>query len=263
MIEINRKVLGKFYLYTPEEADKLGISHDAHWSEVEEGNWTLTDDDLVVQCLKASDMNKGKINSYRRRVLKFPFGYVWITFKKDGSLFNKELKAMPYIKARAFNRMAPITFGAKIAKAKRWKRFFEVYATMVVENRATKENIMKLAYRFCKHHTQPELALKVVLRQKEVKQKMEEMVIKKMAEQGIEDPKGYAVKLLKKAAEIAEKDRNPDAMIKVAKEFNVLLDAYPKKTTVTDQIEMVNTKMLADTMAKEEEKLKLSRSTTE
>ena len=189
---------------------------------------------------------------------------VWASVKKDGGIIRKfPFNAMDYINTRAYNRTNAITWGAVIAKSKKWERFFEVYARWVIEGKATKENIYKLADIFCGNHSKPELMLKVVLRQKEVQKKMEETVIQKMMDMGIDNPKSYAVKLLRIAAEIAEKDRNPDALIKVAKEFNVLLDAYPKKISVTEQIEMVSTKTLADTMAKEEEKLKLSRNTAE
>lgn len=265
MITVKRRLLGNFYLYTPKEADDLGLDYNRHWSKVDVGEWTITDDNLVVQCRAISEMTMGKSarKGYIRKILKFPFGQYIATFK-NGILVNKKpLNAKKYIKARAFNRTAPITFGARIAKMKKWEPFFKTYANWKVQGMATRSNLNKLAPIFLSEHTEPELALKVILRQKEVKKRMEQAVVERMTELGIEKPESYAMHLLKKAAEMAEKDRNPDAMIKVAKEVNLLLDAYPKKSTVVEQLEAVNTKMLSDNMDKEEQKLKLSRSTTE
>jgi len=265
MITIKRRLLGEFYLYTRAEADVLKIDYHRHWSVVKEGEWTITDDELVVQCrgVKEFDTTKSKRKSYKIYLLKFPFGQYIVSFK-DGVLANKgSLIAKDYLKTRAFNRTAPITFGARIAKMKKWEGFFKTYANWKVEGNATKANMSKLAHIFCKEHTDPDLGLKVILRQKEVKKRMEQAVIERMIELGISKPESFAMGLLKRAADMAERDRNPDAMIKVAKEVNILLDAYPKKSTVVNQLEMVNTKILSDSVDKEEQILKLSKSSSE
>jgi len=85
-IEKTRGVFkGMHFCFTKEEAVERGIEWNSKWWEAETGEWTISDDGIVLKVLNIYVQTKNKVQSnYPHRIVKTAFGS-WNGYKKAGA----------------------------------------------------------------------------------------------------------------------------------------------------------------------------------
>jgi len=247
-------------VYSKEEADKQGIEYTEDWVNANAGDMCLSDDGMVAELLYKSKLywSKKRENDCSREY-KFTWGRIWWR-NRQGKVYVPKLEAKKFMAVNAHNRGSAITWGASCVKNRRIRTVLKVYIQQLLANKVDLEHLGNMLF---KHHKRPDISFRKVLKQKEVKTFVEEELIQRMADIGIDQPKNWALKMLKEAYEFAVDQRNPDSLVKIAKEINTLTDAYPKKVTATQTLEYSGSQeYLEKQIAKEEEKLVASRSVT-
>jgi hypothetical protein len=100
----------------------------------------------------------------------------------------------------------------------------------------------------------PEVAVRKLLRTKEVKKIMADKLKEILVDKQIDE--GYVLDVMKDAIDTAKVKEDPANMIRAAKELSVFLDMQPKNKQVTESIEMDMSHQIADTYDKQTKKLK-------
>ena len=84
------KTATKYTIRTKEEADRDGIKY-VYWQKVKQGQYALTDDDIVAKCYKTKDYGIKK--GIARRYFNFPFGpMMWKTNRTQSKCWGIRLK---------------------------------------------------------------------------------------------------------------------------------------------------------------------------
>jgi hypothetical protein len=100
----------------------------------------------------------------------------------------------------------------------------------------------------------PQVAVRKLLKTKEVKKIMADKLKEILVEKDIDE--GYVLDVMKDAVDVAKVKEDPANMIRAAKELSVFLDMQPKNKQVTESIEMDMSHQIADTYDKQTKKLK-------
>ena len=253
MYIINRKVLGEFEVYTEEEAKEKGIEYK-HWRDANEGEYCLSDDGYVAKVIRKAQVfvNNRKMNNIAY-YYKLPYrAFFWNS--KNTKLIAKDAIE----KGTGYAHIKPLTFNQMIVNRGEYRRALDAYVVMLMSNSV---DLKGLGERYFPKSKDKVLTIKRILKQPAAVRYVKDELIKRMQDIGIDKPYEYGLLLLKKAAVMSEIQRNPEAMIKVAKEINSLLDLYPKKQMVTEKlVATTSQEYLDDKIEKEIKKIEATRS---
>jgi hypothetical protein len=109
------------YVYSKQEADEQGIVY-VPWREVNQGEWAITDDDYVAECLHANVYTNRKART--RRMLRFVFGKVVVG--------NSPVIYQKFKDRGDFNRIKPQDPNSEVNFRQRYRNFAYMYAQMMV-----------------------------------------------------------------------------------------------------------------------------------
>lgn len=247
IIRRNHKLGVKEYkIYNESEAKVLGILY-SNWREATAGNYIITDDGWVMECYGAKEYwLKGRKKGVKE--LKFPFGIYWSNEK----VCNYEDKRG----SGKYKRKSWQEYEVKTTRGKRLVR--QAVVQLVTKGKLDYEELGQV-YRA--DQAQPSWTVRRVLKQKEFMEAIEAGLEERLIKKGLNPD--YVIDLFKEVVQYAQDKKDPDALLRVAKELKIMLGMEAKRKTVIEQIETTNIQYLKDNMEKEEESLKLSRTTHE
>ena len=231
----------KFTVYTKAEADSDHSMGYCDWRDATKGDYALTDDDYVMECLSRSDYTdkNGNIKTF----VKLSGGVGWcspsakINFKLNHS-YKTYSKANP---AKTWDEYE--------VKSTRGTNTINTYATMML-NGAVDFTTLGNVYR--PDSKIPEATVRRFLKNKRVKMEVEKKVKEILSDKAIN--KEFAVDNIVKALDMAEHKGDVGNFLKANDHIMDLLEMKPNKLITTDTVEMIDTKKILDQITQEEEK---------
>lgn len=244
MIKITRLYQHKkrtFEIYTKKEADDDASMGYCDWRDAHKGDYCITDDDYVMECLSRNDYTdkNGNVKTY----IKLSGGVGW---KSPSAKINFKLNHQH----KTYSKANPAkTWDEYEVKSTRGINTINTYATMVLNGEvdfSTLGNVYRPDSKI------PEATVRRFLKNKRVKMMVEKKVKEILADKAIN--KEFAVDNIVKALEMAEHKGDVGNFLKANDHIMDLLEMKPNKLTITDTVELIDTKKILDQITQEEQK---------
>tara|TARA_R110002012_G_scaffold289498_2_gene482629 strand:- start:1269 stop:2042 length:774 start_codon:yes stop_codon:yes gene_type:complete len=243
---INKKT-SKYPVYTKEQAEDKGYDF-VYWRQAQVGDWGLTDDGYVAECYARKDYTdkNGKVKTF----IKLTCGVGWDSgFSKINFLENH--------KYGVYSKTNPKrTWDEQESGTTRSKNTINTYANMLLNNGQVDYSVLGQIYR--PDQKVPEATVRRFLKQKVAKRMVEKKIKELLSDKSIN--KEFAVDNIIRALQMAESKGDVNNFLKANDYLMDLLEMKPSKQLITDTIQVDMTKQIADTIAKEDKRLTLKRS---
>jgi len=243
MIKITRRLKANnfeeedYYIYPLEEFKETGKKYK-HWNKCNPGDWGISDDGYVAECLQR--------NIYGTNVeMVFPYGRQWLS--KTG-----KLEFEPHYYSGNYSNVSTKTYAE--LESTRDRADLAIDAFLAYKMAGQTPDMEKIGRIYRPDQKNPGLAVKKLLKTKEVKKIMADKLKEILVEKEIDE--GYVLDVMKDAVDVAKVKEDAANMIRAAKELSVFLDMQPKNKQVTESIEMDMSHQIADTYDKQTKKLK-------
>jgi len=222
MITIPRKLkINNFeevdYEVFPKKEFKLKYKH---WKDCKEGEWGISDDGYIAQCLAVKTYASGVEMTY-------PYGKQWVTK-------TSKLKFEPHWESKNFNSVSTKSNMELELQKRRSKDVLDAYMTYIFAGKTP--DFEKLGQMYRPDQKKPAWTVKRLLKTKGMKQMIKDKMKEVLTERGIDE--GYVLDTIKDAIGVAKVNEDPGNMIKAAKELSDYLDMKPKAKTQTDTLEL-------------------------
>lgn len=243
MIKITRRLKANnfesvdYEVFPKKEFEELGKKYK-HWNKCSPGDWGISDDGYVAECLQR--------NIYGTSVeMVFPYGRQWA--KKTA-----KLKFEPHYYSKNYSNVSTKSYAEIEAGKDRADLAIDAYLAYKLAGETP--DMEKIGRIYRPDQERPAIAVKKLLKTKEVKKIMADKLKEILVEKEIDE--GYVLDVMKDAVDTAKMKEDPANMIRAAKELSVFLDMQPKNKQVTESIEMDMSHQIADTYDKQTKKLK-------
>ena len=243
MIKITRRLKANnfestdYEVFPKEEFKKLGKKYN-HWNKCNPGDWGVSDDGYVAECLQR--------NIYGTSIeMVFPYGRQWVS--KTG-----KLEFEPHYYSKNYSNVSTKTYAE--LESTRDRADLAIDAFLAYKMAGQTPDMEKIGRIYRPDQKNPGLAVKKLLKTKEVKKIMADKLKEILVEKEIDE--GYVLDVMKDAVDVAKVKEDAANMIRAAKELSVFLDMQPKNKQVTESIEMDMSHQIADTYDKQTKKLK-------
>lgn len=246
MFIVRRRRLGKFNVYTEEEAKKEGIEYK-HWLLCKENEYCITDYGYVCIVRMVKDTKEGKC-------YYLPFGHYFTRngIPKEKVLFKERSKNPNYK-----NKKGYYGFITKTKSRDSLRPLVILMARYYVMGKVpTREEEEEIARNFFKNQQNPYLAYKKTMKKEVVMEAIGSEMTKILAQYGVTEE--FVVKEgFLESMNMAKNSKNGLLLLKTSVELAKLLNMYPEKTVVTDQLTMKGYRSIEDEI--ERESLELTR----
>ena len=243
MIKITRRLKANnfestdYEVYTKEEFKKIGKVYK-HWNKCKPGDWGISDDGYVAECLQR--------NIYGTSIeMVFPYGRQWVS--KTG-----KLEFEPHYHSKNYSNVSTKTYAELEAVRDRAELAIDAFLAYKISGK--KPDLHKIGTIYRPDQKNPQMAVKKLLKTKEVKKIMADKLKEILIDREIDE--GYVLDVIKDAVDVAKMKEDPANMIRAAKELSEFLDMKPKNKQITESIEMDMSHQIADTYDKQTKKLK-------
>ena len=236
-LKVNNFESTDYEVYTKEEFEKIGKKYK-HWNRCSPGDWGISDDGYVAECLQR--------NIYGTSIeMVFPYGRQWA--KKTA-----KLEFEPHYYSKNYSNVSTKSY-AEI-ESTRNRADLAIDAFLAYKMAGETPDMDKIGRIYRPDQKNPQVAVRKLLRTKEVKKIMADKLKEILVDKQIDE--GYVLDVMKDAIDTAKVKEDPANMIRAAKELSVFLDMQPKNKQVTESIEMDMSHQIADTYDKQTKKLK-------
>ena len=236
-LKVNNFEEAEFYIYPLDEFKGKNKDYK-HWSECSPGDWGVSDDDYVAECLQR--------NIYGTSIeMVFPYGRQWA--KKTA-----KLEFEPHYRSKNYSNVSTKSYAE--LEAGRDRAELAIDAFLAYKMAGETPDTQKIGRIYRPDQKKPEIAVRKLLKTKEVKKIMADKLKEILVDKEIDE--GYVLDVMKDAIDTAKVKEDPANMIRAAKELSVFLDMQPKNKQVTESIEMDMSHQIADTYDKQTKKLK-------
>lgn len=205
MDQVKRRIKGEervFPVFSREEADYAAIDW-IYWRECRAGQYGLSDDGFVAECLQAFEYTDKKGRT--RRMLTFPYGRAWVNGKK-------KLEWLEHKRTGNFYDSSPKNWAEKEARRTRTKNAVKVYVQMLLTTGKIDWDMVGNAYRPTEKI--PAATVRKLFKNERIQAMIDAEVQKILKKQGV--TKETVVEMYKKAAEIAETKGDPKGLVTAA-----------------------------------------------
>lgn len=191
-----------------------------HWKDCKEGEWGISDDGYIAQCLAVKTYASGVEMTY-------PYGKQWVTK-------TSKLEFEPHWESKNFNSVSTKSNMELELQKRRSKDVLDAYMTYIFAGKTP--DFEKLGQMYRPDQKKPAWTVKRLLKTKGMKQMIKDKMKEVLTERGIDE--GYVLDTIKDAIDVAKVNEDPGNMIKAAKELSDYLDMKPKAKTQTDTLEL-------------------------
>ena len=248
MEKLKRKIKGKaitFAIYERSEADDTGIKY-SHWKQANEGEYALSDDGYVGECIGRKDYTdrKGRVKTF----VRLAYGANW------AGNTNK----IQYLENRScgvYTQANPTGWVKREANMTRTKNLVNAYVGQLTSTRKVDYNQLGMIYR--PDEQNPAATVRRVLKQEVIKKMVEKKLREVLSDKGINS--SSVLDTMLEGLDIARNKQDVTNMIKISDVFMDLLEMKPSKKIITDMFQLDVSSNIGDLIAKEEKSLKLSR----
>jgi hypothetical protein len=226
-----------FRVYTKAEAKGKGLKWK-HWGEAKEGEYGISDDGYVAECIYRK--------VYGEKVeYTYPYGRQWLT--AWGKLeFEPHWKSNNFstVSTKSYNDLEVQKKGADIA----------MDAYIAYKMAGLSPDWEKIGRLYRPDQDNPVIAAKRLFKTKQVKKMIQDKLKDILIDKNIDE--GFVLDVIKDAIEVAKVKEDSGNMIRAAKELSEFLDMKPKTKQVTESLEMDMSHQIADSYETQTKKLK-------
>ena len=208
----------EYSVYTREEAEERDIQF-LDWRSVEPGQWGLTDDGWVGECIKKQQYEK-KVN------VVFGFGHFFYYKSSGKGACNYEPRRDTESYSSVTAKPAWQTFKGK----KQYKDFVKVYVNQLINGNVDYTVLGKVFG----EEKNFDIKARLLLKKEYVKEMIDQELKKVFEEKGINE--GSVIDMIKDAHEVAKVKNDPSNMLRAAENFVKILkmDAKEEKKDTFD-----------------------------
>jgi len=219
-LKINNFVEKEYRVFPQEKWNAVEQPKVKHWNKCKVGEWGLSDDGWIAECLA--------VNTYATGVeMTYCYGKQWVT-KTSKLLF------MPHWENQSFHGTSIKSHMDLELQKARSLRLLDGYMTYLMAGESP--DYEKLGQMYRPDQEKPAWTARRLLKTEGMKQMIKEKMQEVLTERGIDE--GYVLDTIKDAIGVAKCNEDPGNMIKAAKELSDFLDMKPKAKTQTDTIEV-------------------------
>tara|TARA_R100000808_G_C2155217_1_gene167119 strand:+ start:3375 stop:4160 length:786 start_codon:yes stop_codon:yes gene_type:complete len=230
----------EFYIYPLDEFKGRNQKYK-HWSKCSPGDWGVSDDNYVAECLQR--------NIYGTNVeMVFPYGRQFVT--KTG-----KLEFEPHYYSKNYSNVS--TKGYNELEANRDRAELAIDAYLAYKMAGKSPDMEKIGKLYRPDQKNPAMAVKRLLKTKETKKIMTEKLKEVLIDRDIDE--GYVLDIIKDAVDVAKMKEDPANMIRAAKELSEFLEMKPKQKQLTESVEMDISHQISTNFEKERKKLKATK----
>lgn len=202
-----------FKIYSQEEADELGLKY-VPWRESKVGDWVLSDDGYVGECLKIY----GPYGKKKEYFMSFSFAGAW---RRE----NFKINYLDRKVTRAFSQASTKPWAEYEVNQPRAKRFIHAYVMMFLAGNIDWKRL-GLIYR--KDYTRiPAKNAQFLFRQEAFQRMIQEKMIEVFQKKG--KTEGDILDMLDKSFDMAESVKDPKEMRLVTEDYIKMFDMEPEK----------------------------------
>ena len=230
-------------IFTKQEAKEREIPF-VHWKDSEKGNFAISDDNYVAECLA--------VNIYKNSAqVVFPYGRMWISPKA-------KLLYEPHRNTGEYSQTGTRTWEERESALTRTKNAVNLYVSMFMQTGKIDWERLGQAYR--PDQRDPKATVKRLFKQERIKGMVDDKIQKYLDEKNL--TQGDVLDIIADAIELARNNGDPSNMLRGADQYIRIMDMLPSKTQVTDTVQIDVTKKILDEIESEEtRKLSLERKT--
>ena len=225
MIKITKKLKRNnfksqtFQVFTKQEAKEQGLKWK-HWGEAKEGEYGISDDGYVAECIYRK--------VYGEKVeYTYPYGRQWLT------AWGK-LEFEPHWKSNNFSTISTKSYNDLEVRKKGADLAMDAYITYKLAGKSPDWGVIGKIYR--PDQDNPVVAAKRLFKTKQVKKMIQDKLKDVLTDKNIDE--GFVLDVIKDAIEVAKVKEDSGNMIRAAKELSEFLDMKPKTKQVTESLEM-------------------------
>ena len=226
-----------FRVYTKAEAKKEGLKWK-HWGEAQEGQYGISDDGYVAECIYRKEYGDKVEYTY-------PYGRQWLT------AWGK-LEFEPHWRSNNFSTVSTKSYNDLEVQKKGADLAMDAYIAYKIAGLSPDWEQIGKIYR--PDQDNPVIAAKRLFKTKQVKKMIQDKLKEVLTDKNIDE--GFVLDVIKDAIEVAKVKEDSGNMIRAAKELSEFLDMKPKTKQVTESLEMDMSHQIADSYEKQTKKLK-------
>tara|TARA_R100000789_G_scaffold59056_1_gene56843 strand:+ start:855 stop:1661 length:807 start_codon:yes stop_codon:yes gene_type:complete len=192
----------EYFIYPEKEAKQQKIEYK-YWQDCLPGEWGITDDGYVAECLKRreyTDRNKPSIN------LVFPFGQCFTGKRK--------LKYLPHKETGEFNQISSKSSWELNKTRTCYKNFVRAYAQMFIADNISYGRLGKI---FNKKEPIPAAKAKALLKKQYIQEMVDKELERLMSKKGV--TKGTVIDMILEAANLARKKEQAANLLRAAEDL--------------------------------------------
>jgi hypothetical protein len=218
---VKREYFEKEYkIYSEKEAKQVKIQYK-DWKKCIKGDWGISDDGYVAECLKRKDYDKNTN-------IVFPYGHSFVGNSGKGSL-----EYLPHKKTGSYSHVSAKPHWELKKNRTQYKNFAKSYAIMMVNGDIDYETLGRI---FDKDDGMPANKAKSLLKKEYMKEMVDKELEQILAKRDI-DP-GSVVDMISESFNVAKEKRDAANMLRSAENFVDMLGMKDKKKeTKFDAIE--------------------------
>lgn len=185
--QFNNGPAKEYNVFPQEEADEKGIEY-VYWTDVDEGEWGLTDDGYVQECHKIYEMNSGP-DEYALQ-FKYTVGRPIVKFKRGtGKIADKSaFSFMKFAEKGAYWTSSPQTWAEREAKRSRMHRAAWIWAQLFLIRRGdlSQKDWRRIGESWRDGEEIPAASARVLFKQPEILKMATKKLVEVMSDAGVE-----------------------------------------------------------------------------
>lgn len=236
-LKVNKFTPKQYHIYKEDEYK----GNVKHWKQCNPGDWGLSDDGYVSECISKKTYKTGT-------EISFPFGKQWITK-------TSQLSFLEHYNTKSYSSSSTKSYMDQELQKRRAKNVLDAYMVYIMAGKTPDFEQLGRMYR--PDQKSPVMTVKRLFKSKGMKAMIEEKMKEVLDEHGIDE--GYVLETIKDAIGVAKVKEDSGNMIRAAKELGEFLDMKPKAKTQTDTVELDLTHQIGKSFETEKKKLKATK----
>jgi len=136
--ERGKNVKGTHHVYTQAEADDLGLCY-VYWKHARKGDWALSDDGYVIECMKTSEY----YDSRRSKISRFDVSTIFYAFSVSrGSCWQKTLQISRAL--RGMSSLVGKSWQENFVSSRKGRQWIKFVAVMILNRNIDYEAFGKM-----------------------------------------------------------------------------------------------------------------------
>ncbi len=246
---LKRKFRGEqreFCIYSQDEAENAGINY-VHWREARKGDWALSDDGYVGECLDVLGPYTNRLGKTARYMI-FSYGKVFDYLSTKLNFLERKF-------TKSYSWISTKDWATKEAERKRGQRFITAYVMNFMAGVPIDWKKLGLIYRPDQNGKQPDKTAKHLFKQEVFKKMIQQKMIEVFRGKNISEDD--VIEMFRDALTMAKANKDAKEIRMVAEDFRDMFDMNPKDLPRGGEVPYIQDAEVEETLLAEVEEVKL------